>query len=292
MKSIAKPLLSYSWKVGTAIILVIAFSCSKTNDTVSTKTTTSSSTTGSGSNNTVKYCGSITWSNTNTQSGNFTGTLVNNVYELKSVTYKDNSTSTPGVVNFQYDASGNLQNQPGITFTYANNILAKAVVDLAAVSRVSGSATLTFDTNGHLTNLNTMSPDSGAINLSVVYTYDINDDPVHIVAHGTQTLLTGTNTIDLDGTADYLTDKPSLLPYVPMISPFTSYFGYFTILSKHLINKLVVVQNVTTNLGVKLPVLNITHQYTYTYDASGKVVSMFHSGNPANIYTFTYSGCN
>jgi len=261
--------------------ILIMISCSKSDNSTSNPTSNAINT----------YCKEISWEDTNGRTGVFTGTLTNNQYDLTSVSYSENPNTT-GYVSFSYDASGKLMNQNGITVTYNQGRLVKYVVDLSLVSKATGTATYTFDSNGYLTNISDVgSNENGPLSLSVTYTYDVNGDPVHIVGHGSQTLSQGPGTVDYDITADYLTDKPDFLPFNPIDAPFTVYFAYQSFLSKHLINKWVLKQN-TTVAGNALPELDFTYQYHYTYDANGRVETMYHSGNPNNIYTFTYSGCN
>ena len=262
--------------------IVIMISCSKSDNTTSNATN---------SNGANAYCKTVSWEDTNGRTGVFTGTITNNRYNLTSVSYSENPNRT-GYVSFSYDASGNLMNQKGFTVTYNQGRLVKYVVDLSLVSKATGTATYTFDSNGYLTNISDVGSDeNGPLSLSITYTYDDNGDPVHIVGHGTQTLSQGPGTVDYDITADYLTDKPQLLPFNPIAAPFAVYFAYQPFLSKHLVNKWVLKQN-TIVVGYVIPSVNFTYQYNYTYDADGRVATMYHSGNPNNIYTFTYSGCN
>jgi hypothetical protein len=280
MKSIVKQIPPVSGSLAIAVVAVIfAFSCTKTNDTTS------------GNNTAVKYCKTMSWNDTNGRTGTFIGSLGNVNYELTSVSYKEPST-TGGSVIFSYDASGHLMNQPGLTVTYNQDQLVKYVVDLSFVSKSTGTSTYSFDTNGYLTNISDVGSDeNGPFNHSIAYTYDSNGDPVHIVSHGNITVAQGTATIDNDIRADYLTDKPEMIAFSPIAVPFTVYFTYGQILGKHLINKLVIKQN-ETSPGITIPELDFTQQYTYSYDSNGRVSTMYHSGNPNNIYSFTYSGCN
>ncbi len=256
-----------------ASFIVVMISCSKSDNTTS--------------NVTSAYCKEISWEDTDGRTGAFTGELKNGQYELQSVTYSENPNKT-AYVGFSYDASGHLMDQNGITATYDQDNLVKYVVDLSVVSKGTGTATYTFDTDGNLTNITNIGSDAnGPFSLSFTYTYDENGDPVHIVGHGSQS----SGTVDYDITADYLTDKPSLLPFIPLDAPFSIYFANQTFLSKHLIDKWVLKQT-TTISGYPVPPVNFTYQYNYTFDVNGRVETMYHSGNPNNIYTFTYSGCN
>lgn len=63
-------------------------------------------------------------------------------------------------------------------------------------------------------------------------------------------------------------------------------------MSKHLINKWQIKINGKDEIGVALKEINFTQQYTYTYDANGKVATMVHTGNSKNIFTFAYTECN
>jgi uncharacterized lipoprotein YajG len=278
MKSSVKPSTFLSGRSLMLMTLVaIMISCSKSNNTPT--------------NAAVSFCNTISWNDTDGRTGSFTGSLINGQYELTGVTYKEPLT-TQGNVNFTYDVSGHLMNQTGLTVTYNGNNLVKYVVDLSMVSSATGTATYTFDTNGDLTNITAAGTNNnGPISYSVTYTYDSNGDPVHIVGHGTQTVSQGIGTLDYDIVADYLTDKASLLPNVPIAAPFTTYFAYQSFTSKHLVNKWVMKQN-TSVAGVALPELDFTWQYSYQYDSNGRVSSFHHSGNPNNEYSFTYTGCN
>jgi hypothetical protein len=181
-----------------------------------------------------------------------------------------------------------LNDQPGWTFTYDAEKLVKLVVGDA-----TGTITYTFDTNGHLTKTDIEGSDeNGTTSLKYNYTYDVNDDPVKIVAHAISTSSSGTSTADYDITADYLTDKSNFLPLVPEATPFSIYYAYSFYLSKHLINKWVIKINGTDEQGAAIPQMNFTQQYTYTFDDNGNVATMVHTGNSKNVYTFTYSGCN
>jgi YD repeat-containing protein len=235
------------------------------------------------------YCGDIDWKNNLGLSGYFSGVLENGQFDLVAV-----STTEDGIDNFHAfhrtnDNSVILNDQPGWTFTYDAGKIVKLVLGDA-----TGIATYTFDTNSHLTKTEIQSTDEDGTTKQLIfsYTYDVNDDPVKITAHGVEISSTGTSTSDYDITADYLTDKLNFLPLSPEITPFTIYFSYSWFLSRHLINKWVIKINGTTEQGVAIPQINFTQQYTYTYNADGNVATMVHSGNNNNKFTFTYSDCH
>jgi hypothetical protein len=280
MKAIVKPTGFLSGRLLImAFFVLILISCSKS-DNSSAMT-----------NATLSYCKAISWTDTDGRTGTFIGTLENGHYELTSVSYKEPLT-TGGSVIFSYDASGHLMNQTGLTVTYNQDTLEKFVADLSLVSKATGTATYTFDSNGYLTNISAVgSDDNGPLSYTVAYTYDSNGDPVHVVGHGSQTTSQGISIDDYDVTATYLTDKGSLIPFIPIAAPFTAYFAFANCLSKHLINNWIIKENISV-AGISQPELDFTFQYTYTYDTDGKVSTMVHTGNPNNIYTFTYTGCN
>lgn len=275
MKTLIKRYPLFSKRIAIASIFIsLVFSCSK-----NTVTPT---------NVVNHFCNNIIWKNTIGLSGNFFGEMVNNHYDLVAVNILEDGTNTNHPFNRTNNTNVILNDQPGWTFTYDAGTLVKLVVGDA-----TGTSTYTFDTDSHLTNTDVESSDeTGTLSLKYTYTYDVNDDPVKIVAHGISTSSSGTTTADYDITADYLTDKVNLIPLVPEITPFTPLFAYSPYVSRHLINKWVIKINGTTDQGVAVPTINFTQQYTYTYDANGNVLTMVHTGNPNNIYTFTYSGCN
>jgi len=252
-------------------IVILAFSCSKSNDI----------TTG---NNGVTYCGTINWSNTIGQSGVFTGSTINGSYALTDAKYTENDST--GDFPLHYDSNYHLINdQPGITYTYTQDYLSQINVDL---QNTNGNGNYNFDSNGHFT--------SGVINftssgftgtITGTYTYDSNDDPVKFSATGTINTNNGPENYDIEITGDFLTDQTSLLPFMPVFAPASSYFSLIPFLSKHLLNKWVVLMKLN---GVTY--LNSTIQYTYTYDAKDNISTMVNTDNSNNIYTFTYSNCN
>lgn len=262
-------------KMAMAVILIpLVFSCSKNTDTPTDVS--------------KHYCGNIAWKNTIGLSGYFTGVITNGQYDLVAANITEDGTDTFHAFHRTNNTSVILNDQPGWTFTYDAGKLVKLVVGDA-----TGTVTYTFDTNGRLTKTDIESSDgNGTTSLKYNYTYDVNDDPVKIVAHAINTSSSGTSTADYDITADYLTDKPNFLPLVPEMTPFSIYYAYSFYLSRHLINKWIIKINGTDDQGAAIPQINFTQQYTYTYDDNGNVATMVHTGNPKNIYTFTYSNCN
>lgn len=270
MASIKKPgiLLSRSLFM-IVVILIIAFSCSKSDD--------------NDENNTVKYCGTIAWSATDGRSGVFTGSTVNGSYVLNHAIFTENG--IPGEITLHYDSNGHLINdQAGVTYTYTQNYLSQITIDL---QDNNGNGSYNFDSNGHLT--------SGVVNFTTQgfsgtmtgnYTYDSDDDPITFSATGTLTTPAGPVSLNIQATGDYLTDRNSFLPYVPVIAPATSDFSFFPFVSKHLLNKWVI-----SISGTGTAPVNITAQYTYTYDADGNVATMIRSDDNGTTYTFTYSNC-
>lgn len=258
--------------VMSAISLV--FACSKNSDTPEDLK--------------AHYCTNIDWSETIGLSGSFVGAITNGQYNLVSVKTTDDGTDTFHAFHRKNNSNVILNDQPGWTFTYDAEKLVKLVVGEA-----NGNITYSFDTNGHLTKTDIESTDGkGTTSLIFTYTYDVNDDPIKIAAHGISTNSSGTSTADYDITADYLTNKENFLPLNPEVTPFSVYYAYGFYLSKHLINKWVIKIDGTTEDGGVLPTMNFTQQYTYTYDSNGNVATMVHTGNSKNIFTFTYSGCS
>lgn len=258
------------------VFIILVFSCSKNTDTPTDVAN--------------HYCGTIDWSNQTGLSGYFTGAISDNKYDLVAVNITEDGTDTFHAFHRTNNTNVILNDQPGWTFTYDAGTLIKLLVDDGTGT---GTGTYTFNTDGHLTNMDIESSDeTGTLSLKYTYTYDVNDDPVKIIAHAISTSSEGTSTGDYDITADYLTDKPNFLPLVPEITPFTPFFAYSPYLSRHLINKWIIKINATDEHGAAIPQINFTLQYTYTYDSDGNVATMVHTGNSNNKYTFTYSGCN
>ena len=279
MKTLIRRYPHFSRRIMLAGLFVfLVFSCSKKTDTPTGIT--------------AHYCAGIDWKNTLGTSGYFNGGMSNNQYNLGSVSITDNGTTTFHAYHRTNDSNVILNDQSGYTFTYDAGKIIK-IVTTDGTGTATGTATFNFDTNSHLTNSDIEGSDqTGTESLKFTYTYDINDDPVKIVGHLVSTSSSGTSTADYDITADYLTDKVNFLPLVPEMTPYTILFSYSWFLSRHLINKWVIKINGTTDQGVAIPTINFTQQYTYTYDTSGNVATMVHTGNSKNIYTFTYSGCN
>jgi hypothetical protein len=276
MKSVLKsnPLLSGRLVI-TVATMIIVFSCAKTDNNTSSP------------NPSVQFCNTLSWSNTIQQSGVFTGNSTNGSYTLTDVQSTENGTT--GDYKLHYDSNGHLLNdQPGVTYTYTQNYLSQINVDL---QNGNGNGNYNFDSFGHFTKgvMNfTSNGYSGPV--SATYTYDSNDDPVKISATGTISTQVGPVTIDLEITGDFLTNKTSLLPFIPVFAPATSFFSPYPFLSKHLLNKWV--GTLSASGGGQSKTFNLNYQYTYTYDNLGNVATMVSSANPSNTYTFTYTGCN
>jgi YD repeat-containing protein len=276
MKTLIKHYPLFSKKMILAVVFVaLVFSCSKTNNNPTSVA--------------AKYCTNLGWSNEIGLSGQFLG--ANNALGHFSLLTADLFDQGGTSKHFSFQSTdGHFINQGGMTFTYDKDNL----VELQIGDLTSGRETFTFETNGHLKHtVITSSDPTGDLSSTIAYTYDNNDDPVKIIINSQTTFPDGKTAIaDYDITADYLTDKTSILPFVPEITPFSIDFAYSWFLSRHLINKWVIKINGTTEDGVVIPTINFTQQYTYTYDSNGRVSTMVHTGNSKNIYTFTYSGCN
>jgi hypothetical protein len=272
MTSISKPrsLLSRSLALSVATV-IITFSCTKSSDT----------TTG---NNTAKYCGTIAWSNLD-QSGTFTGSTTSGSYRLTDATHTE--FGVKGDLQLHYDSNGHLINDvEGVNYTYTQDNLTKIAITNAATSS-NGTGEYDFDSNGHFTTgvMNfTSSGFTGTVNGR--WSYDPNEDPVLFTASGTVNTSDGPVTISIAITGDFLTDKTSFLPFMPLFAPASSYFSLVPFLSRHLLNK----WDVSIEATGVAPI-NFTIQYTYTYDNNGNIATMVNTGNSKNIYTFTYSDC-
>jgi hypothetical protein len=276
MISISKPNpLLFRILVISGVFIIIALSCTK------------SKTTPAG-NNTVKQCKSIDWSNTDGQSGTFTGAMVDGDYHLVYSEYKENGVG--GGISLHYDSNGHLiSDQPGVVYEYtsadAQGYLSQISIDL---ENGNGNGTYSFDSKGHLISgyINfTSSGFSGKINGT--YQYDSNEDPVLFTASGTLNTDNGPVNINMHVTGDFLTDKTSLLPFIPVFAAGSSYFSAIPFISKHLLNKWNYSLEVTG-----APSINYVIQYTYTYDSNGNVATMVNTGNSNNVYTFNYSSCH
>jgi YD repeat-containing protein len=254
--------------------VLLVFSCSKNNDNPASTAT--------------KYCGTINYHNSVGLIGAFSGGLVNGKYGLTTISLTEDG--VPETTTFSRDGSGHLVDQVGWVFTYDKD---NNLVKIVEGTTNTGTAAFSFDTNSHLTGLIIDNADQNGISkFTWTYTYDSNDDPVKILAHLTNTTNSGILTADYDITADYLTDKPGFIYLFPEFAPFSPVFAYGFYLSRHLINKWVIKINSKDENGVAAPTINFTQQYTYTYDANGRVGTMVHTGNSNNIFTFTYADCH
>lgn len=250
-----------------SIFISLVFSCSKKTDTPTDKS--------------LKFCGSVDWKSTLGITGYFKGALVSGTWGLTSVNITDD---TPQTLTFNRDGSGHiLSDNLSDKYTYDKDNLVKIVLGTA-----TGQITFKFDNDSHLIESHVQNQEnSNTSELTMTYTYDSNGDPVKITGLGVTTSGSETSTANYDITADYLTDKTNFLPLVPEIAPFSVNFAYSWFLSQHLINKWKI--NIVIHAGDKVYNSDITSQYTYTYDADGRVSTMSHSAN--NTFTFTYSDC-
>ena len=278
MKSIIK--LNKLLSKRTAIIVatvVVLFSCSKSDNTVSSPNTA------------AKLCGKLSWANSVEQTGVFTGTTTNGTYYLTDVQFTENGNTGDYILH--YDTNGHLINdQTGVVYTYTQNYLSQIAVQELTTGG-NGAGTYNFDSNGHLTKgvINFTSPEFSGL-ITGAYTYDSNDDPVTFSASGVLSTSQGPMNYNLQITGDYLLDKTSLLPLIPVFAPASSYFSIIPFLSKHLLNEWVV--SITESIkGVTIPAQHQNISYTYSYDTNGNVATMVNSGNLSNTYTFTYSNC-
>lgn len=175
----------------------------------------------------VKYCTTINWSNTDGQSGTFTGAAINGSYALVYAQYTENGNVSGFPLH--YDSNNHLiSDQTGVTYTYNKDNLAQITLEGR-----TGAGTYYFDTNGHFTSglITIVNGETSGI-VTATYTYDSNDDPVKISAIGTESTPQGPLTSDIEITGDYLLDKTSLLPFIPVFAPATSYFSLVPFLSK------------------------------------------------------------
>lgn len=236
--------------------------------------------------NPLTYCGTINWINQIGMSGYFTGSVTGGNFYLTKTDYND---GTEKITEFHRDSKNHILNDQSSIFsvTYVQENITRMVMG-------SGNSTITFsfDMLTHLTSTQVVNSDiSNSTTLTLNYLYDTNGDPVTIMGHGTSTSSSGTTTSDYTITADYLANRNNFIPPIPEITPFTTYFAYSWFLSKHLINKWQI--HITGVLPDGTPfTLNFTQQYTYTFDTNGRVLTMVHTGNSNNKFTFSYTGCN
>jgi len=275
MKSITNRYpLFFKRMIMAGFFVILAFSCSKKTDTPTDITN--------------HYCGTVDWKNTLGLSGTYGFVILSGQIDLVSVITKEDGNEYFHAFHRTNETSVILNDQPGWTFTYDAGKIVKLVMGDA-----TGTSTFTFDTDSHLTKTEIQSTDeSTTTHLTFTYTYGVNDDPIKIIGHAISTSSSGTSTADYDITAEYLTDKLNILPFVPEITPFSIYYAYTFYLSKHLIDKWQIKINGTTDQGTAIPQINFTQQYTYTYDTEGNVATMVHSGNNNNKFTFTYLDCH
>ena len=278
MKSFLKsnPLLSRSLVITMATVFII-FSCTKTNNTISSP------------NSKVKLCGIMSWSNSIEQSGIFTGNTTNGSYNLTDVQFTENGNT--GDYQLHYDTNGHLINdQTGVKYTYTQNYLSQIAVQ-ELVSDGNGAGSYNFDSNGHLTDgvITFTSPElTGTV--TGTYTYDSNEDPVRFVATGVLDTPQGPMNYNLQIDGNFLLDKTSLLPFIPVFAPASSYFSIIPFLSKHLLDSWEVSFGGSIN-GKAITPKHETIQYTYSYNTDGNVATMVNEGNLSNTYSFTYSNC-
>jgi hypothetical protein len=236
--------------------------------------------------NPLTYCGTINWINQIGMSGYFTGSVAGSNFYLKKTNYND---GTEKITEYHRDSKNHILNDQSSIFsvTYVQDNITRMVMG-------SGNSTIafSFDMLSHLTSTQVITTEiSNSTNLILNYSYDTNGDPVTITGHGTNTSASGTATSDYTITADYLADRNNFIPPLPEITPFTTYFAYSWFLSKHLINKWQI--HITGISADGTPfTLNFTQQYTYTFDTNGRVLTMVHTGNSNNKFTFSYTGCN
>ena len=257
--------ISGSLLISVAFIIIV-FACTKSKNNRTAITA-------------VKYCGSINWSNTDGQSGTFTGSALNGSYALVYVEYKDNG--TVGGFPLHYDSNDHLiSDQPGVSYIYTQDTLTQITIQGR-----TGAGSYNFDTHGHFTNgvVNIVNGESSGT-VTGIYSYDSNEDPTKFVASGNISTPNGPVNINIQINGYFLTDKTSLLPFIPVFAPATSYFSFIPFSSKHLLDKWVI-----TISGTGIQTASYTAQYTYTYDNNGNVSTMVRSDNPNVTYTFVYS---
>ncbi|HEY4789267.1 MAG TPA: hypothetical protein VIH57_24625 [Bacteroidales bacterium] len=231
-------------------------------------------------------CGRIEWYNTLGDSGYFQGAVLDSKFSLVAEDHYDGYTNS--FIGIHHDANNHIINDhPNYTVTYNQD----QIVKIAYADDTSNLA-MNFNDLGQLTTASgTGNNGDNQTTVQITYTYDGNGDPVKIAVHSTEVSIQGTTVVDFNITGDYLTDNPNFLPDAPEIAPFSAYFAFTVFTSRHLINKWVIHSSGTTADGKAIPDINFTQQYTYTFDSSGKVATMVHTGNSSNIYKFTFSQC-
>lgn len=265
-----------SWTIILLLILpftLINLSCSKKNNDKPQSQTTSG-------------CALISWTNTLGDSGYFQGSYVTpSKFELVAEHHYDGITASS--IYLHYDVNDHIVNDhPGYTVTYNNDNIVKIDYTDETTDWI-----MNFNSLGQLTTISASGTDNGdQVDASYTYTYDNNGDPVKIVIHYNSTSVQGTDSWVYTITGTYLTNHGNFLPNEPDLAPFTVYFAFTTFISKHLIDKWAIHGEGALADGTTT-VLDFTRQYTYTFDNSGNVTTMVHTGNPDNIYTFNYSQC-
>ncbi len=258
----------------SVLFIIIVLSCTKSKSNPASKSS-------------VKYCTTINWSDTDGESGTFSGAAVNGSYNLVYVEYKTGDTQ--GGFPLHYDENNRLiSDQPGVVYEYSQNNTQYYLSDISVdVTNGNGNGDYKFDSNGHLTS-GVMNFTSGGLTGTVngTYQYDSNEDPVLFTASGTLSSADGPVQVSMTVTGDFLTDKTSLLPFIPVFAPASSYFSAIPFVSKHLLNKWDYSLEVTG-----APSITYTIQYNYTYDGNGNISKMVNNANTNNIYTFTYADC-
>jgi hypothetical protein len=175
---------------------------------------------------------------------------------------------------YSYDAAGKLSDPSGdISTVYKDAVIQSVILD---------GALFAFNPQGQLTNA-TLTTDDGTT-LRYQYTYDANGDPTDIAGKMTDAKgKTETNNFKLDYVLHRLNGLPgSQQAQFVMLS---AIFYGVPLTSKHLLNKWV---RTWTADG---KTFTFTQQYTYDFDATGRLNSFVHSGNTGNVFNLTYSRC-
>ena len=272
------PINLFSAKAGKTgfimLLVLITFSCSKSSDT------------NPGTGNTaLHYCGNITWTNNADQSASYTGSDHNGVYGLDNYQYTESGNK--GGFPLHYDSNNHLiSDQQGVTYTYNADTLSRISINFPG-ELVSGS--YNFSGKGHFTfgEIDFEEPNTSGT-LTGTYTYDTNDDPVHISAVGTLSTANGPMDTDIEIDGSFLTDKQGFLPFIPVFAPASSLLSIVPFLSKHLLDKW---DFTLTGNVAGMPVYHHEIiQYSYTFNSDGYVATLTRSDN-SFAYTFTYSDC-